>query len=150
MRKQSQRRSGPCSPWFPAVLFLGDHTWSCTRKQAAFPSRPTRNLDFLQRPLMPTFIHVAALLPISKGRGLSGRGEHGPRHRQKLTSQLACLLLQAKMPHSSADALSPVKTLVLGELVKVWKLCSDVVGVTDTWANKFFLGLQEAGKNGET
>lgn len=43
-----------------------------------------------------------------------------------------------------------MKTLVLGELVKVWKLRSDVVGVTDTWANKFFLDLQEAGKNGET
>lgn len=61
---------------------------------------------------------------------------------------LACLTPQAKMPDSGVNAPSPMKTLILRELAKVRKLCSGVIRVTDTLANKFFPGLGEAGKNG--
>lgn len=55
---------------------------------------------------------------------------HSLRYQQKVISHQACLILQAKILQDKA--LSPTQTLVLRELVKLWKLQSGVVRGTDT------------------
>lgn len=69
---------------------------------------------------------------MKKEEVLSCQGQHSRRHQQKLTSQLACLVLQAQVPGSKDKAIS-LPDLHPSEAAGAGiELGSGVVRVTDT------------------